>query len=191
MLPSPNELAYLGMSSIRFSTFPRTEPPQLFVGKIVEVFERHEQQLGTLLRTVHLKSDEALAVITADLMNLGFDVETGKKSAEKIKRPVFFGENGQPGLQYEIDAFHPDWSCGLEVEAGRAWMGNAIYRDLIQALVMVNLDHLILAVSNAYHYKSGGKEMTSRDYDHVIPVADALYGHSRIRMPFSLTVIGY
>jgi hypothetical protein len=32
------------------------------------------------------------------------------------------------------------------VEAGRAWMGNAIYRDLLQALVMVQVDHLILAV---------------------------------------------
>jgi len=29
-------------------------------------------------------------------------------------------------------------------------MGNAIYRDLIQALVMVQVDHLVLAVSNIY-----------------------------------------
>ena len=76
---------------------------------------------------------------------------------QKIDRPVFFGENGIPALRYQIDAYHPVWKCGLEVEAGRAWMGNAIYRDLIQALVMVQVEHLVLAVSNVYRYQSGGK----------------------------------
>ena len=55
-----------------------------------------------------------------------------------------------PHLQYEVDAWHPKWRAGLEVEAGRAWMGNAIYRDLIQALVMVDMEHLFLAVPKAY-----------------------------------------
>ena len=41
-------------------------------------------------------------------------------------RPVFFGENAQPELQYQIDAWHPQWLAGLEIEAGRAWMGNAV-----------------------------------------------------------------
>ncbi len=70
-------------------------------------------------------------------------------------------------------------------------MGNAVYRDLIQALVMVNLDHLVLAVPNGYRYKSGGREVTSNDYDNTVAVADALFGHSRIRMPFSLCIVGY
>ena len=70
-------------------------------------------------------------------------------------------------------------------------MGNAIYRDLIQALVMVETDHLFLAVPNAYRYMSRGKQMTSRDYARTVSVAEALYGHSRITMPYSLCVIGY
>jgi hypothetical protein len=45
--------------------------------------------------------------------------------------------------------YHPDWRCGLEIEAGRAWMGNAVYRDLIQALVMVQIGHLVLAIPNS------------------------------------------
>src|ERR1700750_2649904 len=97
----------------------------------------------------------------------------------------------KPTLQYEVDAYHADWKCGLEVEAGRAWMGNAIYRDLIQALVMVNLDHLILAVPNTYKYLSNGKRCISHDYQNSLAVADAIYGHSRMQMPFGLTVIGY
>ena len=70
-------------------------------------------------------------------------------------------------------------------------MGNAGYRDLIQALVMVNLDHLILAVPLVYKYKSQGRDTYSRDYENTVAVADALFGHSRIVMPFSLTVLGY
>ena len=89
-------------------------------------------------------------MLRADLVELGFDVEASKRAKDKIKRPVFFGENAQPDLQYEVDAWHPKWRAGLEVEAGRAWMGNAIYRDLIQALVMVDMDHLFLAVPKAY-----------------------------------------
>ena len=104
---------------------------------------------------------------------------------------MFFGENGLPHLQYEIDAFHAGWRCGLEVEAGRAWMGNAIYRDLIQALVMVELDCLVLAVPNGYRYQSSGRGTVSKDYTNTCAVADALFGHSRVHMPYTLVVIGY
>ena len=114
----------------------------------------------------------------------------GKRATEKVRRPVFFGD-GTPDLQYEIDAFHPEWRCGLEIEAGRAWMGNAVYRDLIQALVMVEVDVLALAVPNGYRYQSGGKTTVSKDYANTCAVANALFGHSRIRMPYGLLVIGY
>jgi hypothetical protein len=35
-----------------------------------------------------------LAVLRPELTQLGFAVELGKSAGEKIKRPVFFGENG-------------------------------------------------------------------------------------------------
>ena len=70
-------------------------------------------------------------------------------------------------------------------------MGNAVYRDLIQAMVMVDLEHLVLAVPMTYKYLSGGRPALSKDYENTVSVADALYSHTRIRMPFSLTVIGY
>ena len=43
----------------------------------------------------------------------------------------------------------------------------------------------------SYKYKSGGRVATSADYDNTIKVADALYGHSRIKMPYGLVVLGY
>jgi hypothetical protein len=104
---------------------------------------------------------------------------------------VFFGEDGRPTLRYQIDAYHPNWRCGLEIEAGRAWMGNAVYRDLVQAMVMVQVDHLCLAVPNGYRYKSGGRDTVSADYKNTVEVAEALFGHTRVRIPYGLTVIGY
>ena len=132
-----------------------------------------------------------MSILRDDLCKLGFEIEAGKTKAAKLKRPVFFGQDGKPSRQYEIDGFNRSWRCGIEIEAGRAWMGNAVYRDLIQAMVMVDLEHLILAVPMIYKYKSGGRPTSSKDYDNTISVADALYSHSRIKMPYSLTVIGY
>ncbi len=179
------------MSQVRFSTFPHTEPPPPFAPAVIEVFRAHEPLISALALAKGLTSDEVLAELRPDLCQLGFAVELGKTSKAKIKRPVFFGENGIPDLQYEIDAFHAEWRCGLEVEAGRAWMGNAVYRDLIQALVMVDLEHLVLAVPNSYRYQSSGRATISKDYENTLAVTDALFGHSRIRMPYRLVVVGY
>jgi hypothetical protein len=125
------------------------------------------------------------------LVGLGFEVERGKRKHDKIQRPVFFGENGVPTVRYQIDAYHSGWQCALEVEAGRAWMGNAVYRDLIQASVMVNVRNLVLAVPLAYKYKASGRELVSTDYANTRSLASALFGHSRLRLPYSLVVIGY
>jgi hypothetical protein len=179
------------MSSIRFTSFPRTQPPPVFCSGIVEAFRDEETKIGTMNLTKGLTSDNVLSALRPRLIELGFAVETSKLLGEKVRRPVFFGENGMPDLQYEVDAYHAGWRCGLEIEAGRAWMGNAIYRDLIQALVMVEVDVLALAVPNGYRYQSGGKTTVSKDYSNTCAVADALYGHSRIRMPYALVVIGY
>ena len=176
---------------VRFSTFPRTQTPPGFLAEVVAVFDQHSGEIGTTQGKKGLTSDQALAVLRSDLVALGFGVESGKRTKDKIRRPVFFGENAQPDLQYEVDAWHPEWRAGLEVEAGRAWMGNAVYRDLVQALVMVEMDHLLLAVPQAYRYRSSGRVTVSKDYENTVSVAQALYGHSRITMPFSLCVIGY
>jgi hypothetical protein len=176
---------------VRFTSFPRTAPPPTFVLEVVAAFQQHEKAISTLSLIKGLTSDGVLAVLRDQLIGLKFEVEAGKRIGQKIKRPVFFGENGRPALQYEIDAYQSNWKCGLEIEAGRAWMGNAVYRDLIQALTMVHLGHLILAVPNAYKYLSNNKPCISHDYANTVAVADALYGHSRITMPFALTVVGY
>ncbi len=178
-------------TTVRFSTFPRTAEPPAFVPSVVKVFSDNESKIGTAGRDKGLSSDAVMAIVRPELVALGFAVEGGKTQAARIRRPVFFGENGAPQLQYEIDAYHSEWRCGLEIEAGRGLMGNAVYRDLVQALVMVGVNYLVLGVANGYRYKVNNRPVTSRDYDLTVAIADALYGHSRIQMPYGLAVVGY
>jgi hypothetical protein len=104
---------------------------------------------------------------------------------------VLFGANGEPDLQYYVDAYQPEWRCGLEVEAGRAWKGNAIYRDLIQALVMVQVDTLALAVPNVYRYSAGDRTAENRAFDKTKSVIDTLFSTHRFESPYGLLLIGY
>ncbi len=175
----------MARSSIRFISYPRTDPPPEFAQPVVESFRSVESSIATEHLAKGLTSDKVLQVVRPGLQDLGFLVETGKERAQTIQRPVFYGEQGVPTLRYQIDAYHEGWRCGLEVEAGRAWKGNAVYRDLIQALVMVQVDHLILAVPNAYKFRSraASKTVISTDFKNTCAVADALYGHSRMQRP--------
>jgi hypothetical protein len=158
--------------------YPRTELPPPFAPQIAAVFQKHEPEVSTMDLKKGLTSDEVLALLRDDLGLLGFQVEGGKQRSAKIQRPVLFGENGLPELNYEVDAYHPDWRCGLEIEAGRAWMGNAVYRDLIQALVMVQVDVLALAVPNNFKYLTGGRGKVSYDYRNMVAVAETLFSHT-------------
>lgn len=181
----------MSVSQVRFTSFPRTKPPPGFIPSIIAVFQKHEPRISTTSLEKGLESDGVMKILCDDLRTLGFEVETGKGAGAKLGRPVFYGENGEPQLRYEVDGYHTAWRCGLEIEAGRAILGNAIFRDLFQAMVMVDVDHLCLAVPNTYKYKSRLKPKSSRYYEKTIAVADALYGHTRATMPYGLTVIGY
>ncbi len=94
----------MAKSTIRFATFPRTIPPQDFLEDVVLLFKKYEATISTVSLEKGLTSDEVLAVMANDFASLGFLVETSKAKADKIERPVFFGENGSPTLNYQIDA---------------------------------------------------------------------------------------
>lgn len=179
------------MADIIFCSFPKTERPKDFSINVANIFKTHIASISTVDLAKGLESDEVLEKLRTDLEALGFEVEKSKKKIDKIHRPVFFGDNGEPTVSYEIDAFHKEWKCGLEIEAGRAWMGNAVYRDLVQSLVMVELEHLILAVPQTYKYNSNGKSLISKDYENAKNLIDTIFSHTRFRLPYSLTLIGY
>lgn len=137
-----------------------------------------------------MESNDVLDVIANGLRGLGFDVEQGKAKAGKLPRPVFFGDQGTYLRTYEIDAFEPTHGVALEVEAGRATMGNAIYRDLIQASLMLDARFLTLAVPIEYRY--GNKPTREPSYAKTYSVVEAVYGSPRLNLPFEgLLLIGY
>lgn len=174
-------------SSIRYYCYPLSEKPPSFAEEIALAFRAHESDISTEDLDDGLKSDEVLEKVRPDLEDLGFDVETGNRKEEKIHRPVLFGKNGEPKLRYEVDAYNEEWQCGLEVEAGRAWKGNAIYRDLIQAMMMVQVDTLVLAVPNLYKYSSG----TNPAFDKTRSVVETLFNIDRFELPYNLVLLGY
>lgn len=174
-------------TSLRYNCYPRTQKPPVFAKEIFSVFEHHSDEIASESLDDGLVSDEVLAMVRDGLEELGFDVEAGKRKEEKIHRPVLYGENGEPQLRYEVDGYHEEWRCGLEIEAGRAWKGNAIYRDLIQAMMMVQVDTLALAVPNVYKYSGGENPAFQKTRD----VVDTLYDIGRFELPYNLILIGY
>lgn len=113
-----------------------------------------------------MESDEVLRAIADEFEEgMGFTVERGRARLGKLPRPVLFGDEGTYLRTYEIDAFQADLGIALEVEAGRATMGNAIYRDLIQGSLMVDARFLALATPVEYRYRSGARVARERSYD--------------------------
>lgn len=77
-------------ANIHFSTLPLTEAPREFVAKIVRVFDVHKKGISTMELEKGLTSDSVMSLLRDDLCELGFKIEAGKGSAQKIKRAVFF-----------------------------------------------------------------------------------------------------
>jgi hypothetical protein len=139
-----------------------------------------------------MESNDVLGIIAPGLAALGFSVEQSKTRDAKLPRPVFFGDEGAFLRTYEIDAFEPTNGVALEVEAGRATMGNAIYRDVVQASLMVDAKFLALAVPAEYRYKSGSRMAREPSYAKTYSVVEAIYGSPRLSLPFEgLLLIGY
>ena len=177
----------------RWRFFPASTRPPEWVVPLAQTFEAHRPEThSAVVHPQRMQSDDVLSVIADSLTDIGFAVESSKKAGGKLHHPVFFGDEGTFLRKYEIDAFHLEHGVALEVEAGRATMGNAIYRDLIQASLMVDARYLSLAVPQEYRYQSGGKTMKEPSYAKTYSVVEAIYGSTRLSLPFDgLLLIGY
>ncbi len=135
-----------------------------------------------------LTSDAVLARLRPGLEHLGYSVETGKRADQKIRRPVLFGDQGTPTVNYEIDAFHDEHGIAVEVEAGRGAMGNADYRDIVRTSLLLDARFLMLLMPATYRY---GRTQTSA-YSSTRDLLGAIYASERLRLPFEgVLLIGY
>jgi hypothetical protein len=173
-----------------YSYFPRWQSTPEWVFPLTQVFLEQEISLNTAVNAN--RSDAALEVLRPGLNALGFEVESSKTKTGKLYRPVLFGDNGKPEWQYQIDAYHPERRIALEVEAARSVLGNAIYRDLIQMSLLVDVAHAVVAVPMEYRYLSREKKQKSQPYQDCRSILDAIYGGRRLELPFEgFLLIGY
>lgn len=173
-----------------YKYYPQWRPAPEWVAQLATVFAQCQDVIDTAVNA--LKSDAVLTVLRPGLLQMGFEVENGKTPEGQLHRPVFFGENGNPSRQYNIDAYHPSHHIALEVEAGRATMGNAIYRDIIQTSLLVDVVYAAVAVPVSYRYNYGERVHTAASYRESVSILDAIYGGRRLELPFDgFLLIGY
>jgi len=139
-----------------------------------------------------LTSDQVLGILRPALVAQDYRIEGGKHKTDKIRRPVLFGDEGAERVAYEVDGFHDEKGIVIEVEAGRGALGNAVYRDLVRASLIVGAKYLTLGVMQEYHYKNGGKEMLTQSYRDAKALLDAVYASGRLKLPFDgVLLFGY
>lgn len=110
--------------NINWIYFPlNTRIPQIGL-EVIKVFESNFDSINS---SIHKhKSNKVLDILSKDLKSIGFEVE----GDSNINIPVLFGENGKTAKAFEVDAVNVNEQFVIEIEAGRATMGNQIYKDL-------------------------------------------------------------
>ena len=126
-------------------------------------------------------SDEVLQVLRDSLVMQGWLIEAGKKAADKILRPVLYGDRGKTKVNYEIDGWHPEHKAVLEIESGRGWQGNAFYRDLVRTSLVQDAEYLIIGLRQSYSY---GNVKNQNDFQKALDQLDAVYTSGRLQLPF-------
>lgn len=129
-----------------------------------------------------LSSNQVLEIIRPNLETIGWSIETGQKAAQKIHRPVLFGDNNEAKVRYEIDGWHDQHRAVLEVESGRGWQGNAFYRDLIRTSLIHGAEYLVIGLRMSYTY---GGITGQNDFEKGRDQLDAVYASGRLILPFS------
>lgn len=174
-----------------WSYFPQSVRPPTWVDDVVTLFATHQEQIDSG-KVDGLTSDRVLAILRPGLLALGFVVEAGKTKADRIRRPVLFGERGSERVAYEVDAVNDEHGILMEIEAGRGARGNAIYRDLVRSSLVVAAKFLVLGVMRQYRHKSGGRPVSVNSYRDARDLLDAIYASGRLQLPFEgILILGY
>jgi hypothetical protein len=167
---------------INWQYFPKSRIIPEHLKNVLGVFERNENLISSEKHT--FSSNEVLDNVRTNLENLDFQIEKSKKSSDKIKVPVLFGQNGKLEKHFDADGYNITTKTVIEVEAGRAVTNYQFLKDLFQACMMYEVDYLVIAVRN--NYKG------NPDFQNVITFFDTLYASGRLQLPLKgILLIGY
>lgn len=169
--------------NVRWSYFPRNRRAPAWATDLVSV-------VAGVSDLANHQSNAVLAKLADGLVAAGYTIEKGKAKADKLPRPVLFGEGGHADVTMEIDAFHELHGVALEVEAGRAWNGNAVYRDIVRTSLLLDARHLALIVPLGYKPESAKAPIPA--YAYTRDLLDAIYASGRLGLPFEgVLLVGY
>jgi len=167
---------------VNWQYFPKNQKPSETLINTIEVFKSNHAKIDS--KSNGFSSNEVLEAIRNDLELLGYQVERGKKHEEKISVPVLFGVNGSIEKFFDADGYHENEKIVIEVEAGRAVINYQFLKDFFQALVMVDVSYLVIAIRNNYRDKN--------DFLQVANFFETLYSSNRLNLPLKgILVIGY
>ncbi len=155
---------------LRYQFFPRSIAVTQDIGSVIECFQRNFEKINS--NENNYSSNDVLEVLRADLSEINFTVEVGKKDENKIKVPVLFGLNNRIDKSFNADALSADGKIVIEVEAGRAVDNNQFLKDIFQASMMFGVEYLVIAVRNDYR---GGD-----DFQKIYTFLETMYISSRI-----------
>jgi hypothetical protein len=171
--------------------YPNRSRPPAWVHDFIAVVRNSRADIDSA-KVDALVSDRVLSHLSPGLQQLGYQVEVGKKMADRIRRPVLFGPNGEARVTYEVDAVHDGLGVLVEVEAGRGARGNAVYRDLIRTSLIVDARYLVLGVMREYRHLSSGQAVVVKSYTDTRDQIDAIFASGRLTLPFEgVLLFGY
>ena len=96
---------------LAWSYFPKTDPLPDLLKKPIQIFEDKFSLIDSSKNDVNelrKNSDEVLKIVSKEFIDLGYEVETGKKRVEKVRVPVLFSHNGDVVQAFEVDGWHTD-----------------------------------------------------------------------------------
>lgn len=167
---------------INWQFFPKSRIIPEHLQNVLGVFELNEKLISSDLH--NYGSNEVLENVRTNLEKLDFQIEKSKKSNDKIKVPVLFGQNGKLEKYFDADGYNKENKTVIEVEAGRAVTNYQFLKDLFQACMMYEVDYLVIAVRKEYR--------RNPDFQNVITFFDTLYASGRLQLPLKgILIIGY
>ncbi|MBM3455953.1 MAG: hypothetical protein FJX80_12535, partial [Bacteroidetes bacterium] len=103
---------------INWQFFPKSRIIPDHLKNVLSVFELNESLVNSEVH--NYGSNEVLENVRNNLEKLDFQIEKSKKSSDKIKVPVLFGQNGKLEKYFDADGYNKATKTVIEVEAGRA-----------------------------------------------------------------------
>jgi hypothetical protein len=167
---------------INWQFFPKSRIIPEHLQNVLGVFELNESIISS--NVYNYTSNEVLENVRVNLEKLDFQIEKSKKSIDKIKVPVLFGQNGKLEKYFDADGYNKVSKTVIEIEAGRGVTNYQFLKDLFQACMMYEVDYLVIAVRKDYR--------GNPDFQNVISFFDTLYASGRLQLPLEgILIIGY